>query len=392
MRFRIGFAGRLDEDALREALRLSASSIPVIASAWRPNAWKARWRPRPELAGDLLRVVDAPDCYRAAAIAAFEAPIDVENGPQGFATLVRGPKGDSLCFVLNHMVGDAVGLRWWVREVGRLYTALVRGEEARPSPFQPRGPGPVLRRMGLKRRLRLFFSVPDSKGQAKSLGLAHEDGPCRTLFRSISPDDLARVRAAAKGLGATVNDVLVAAVARADHAFNGSEQLDLPYTVDLRRVAGSPGMRPLAHLSSFATAHVDRLGQATMADTVRQVAAGAAGVRQGDEVWRGQDAWPVGTFWLPYALLEKMYGQTMKAPPLLVTNCGALPEEDFTFGEPAQAVVTAGGFKTSPHIQVNAVTYAGRLTLTVGIQGDDHAHAAVQAFLDDVARQIVSLR
>ncbi|MDR1808608.1 MAG: hypothetical protein LBR33_11975 [Propionibacteriaceae bacterium] len=410
IRVRLDFAARLDVAALRQALELCLRSCPLLATRFQSGFWRCRWVAQPSLSHDWLRVAPAgggsggsgdsgssggPACFEAvgpfeaAVAAAFAGGLDVTAGPQVRVTLVRGPEGDSLVLLVSHQAMDAAGLKDFMTEFGRLYTAIARGQTPRPAPPQTRSLTPILRTLPWRRRLRLLPTAPNSRGRDRSPGIERAAGPGRTVVVRIGEADFAAARRAAKALGGTVNHLLLAVAGRAACARAGLDHVDLPFTVDLRQFAPATAQFGPTNLVANAWARVP--GSGSLPDAVRAVAAGTADVRERDELWAGLDLLRFCQTAFPSYFIRRTYGASVKLQPFLFTNSGIWPRECVTFGEPAYQVTASAGFKPSPALQINAITFDGALQLTASVQADEAGAAEVEALLQAMADDLVDL-
>jgi len=212
--------GRIDPQALTEAVRVATLSNPGLAVRRRGAAWHAD--------GPLPPVVGLPDTP------GFDAPfyrrdLDVVAGPVcevGIGEVSEGGEGPvtRLVFRASHIVTDGRGLRQWIRDVFR----VLRGEEPIGAPSVvddrhfstaagtvPKAPAPV-----------------KLKGFPVLLGNGAPDGTCLWLRRTV--------RACPSAVTARVAAVL------ARHLAADSGRLIVP--VDLRRHDRS--VRSTANLTS----------------------------------------------------------------------------------------------------------------------------------------------
>lgn len=223
VQFELGADHQLDEARVRQAVLSCCHRHPLARARiapWKQSDNSYRWDivDEPEL--DPLRVADCPDDAALDDLRAefYQAPIDLGAAPGFRLVLARRPGGDLLLMSASHLVADGVGGLRLIQTMTREY----RGEPDPPDPLplaQARDLGSVLapktrnerwaRRWEALRQVREAIDAPSRIAVAG--GLPDDDGfgfGCRAL-------DLADVTAAAperRQAGATVNDVLLAAL------------------------------------------------------------------------------------------------------------------------------------------------------------------------------------
>lgn len=116
--------GRIDPDRLGEAFRLSCQTVPVIACSFSIDGKKPRWQPQAYESGAFVDLV-LPEADEAAAEArSLTSTIDIAKGPQVKAGIIRKRDGDTVCVLLNHMIGDGGGFKEYLYLVCLLYNSL----------------------------------------------------------------------------------------------------------------------------------------------------------------------------------------------------------------------------------------------------------------------------
>jgi NRPS condensation-like uncharacterized protein len=198
-------------------------------------------------------------------------------------------------------------------------------------------------------------------------------GPAaRPRYVVVPPADVARIKATCAAHGATVNDALVAALARAGAGRSRGGPLLVVYTMDLRRYRGAPRLSA-ANTSSLLIAVVPRRATRDLGSAARAVAR----ITRGHQRHLAGPAFVLGAYALglgaPHALARRMtrwlHPVLVDMPlrrGLLVTTVGRIDAALAPFGDdledvrmvgptiagvPAPAVV-AYGFRGALHLQI----------------------------------------
>lgn len=377
------FAGRLDVQRLRRALTLSLSAFPVLACRWEEEGGAPLWRavPAGELP-ELLEVQAAGDPFGSHRGAALR-PLELGAGLPWRAQLLRG-SGDTLCFRWHHAVGDAAGIVGHMYTVAELYRRLGGDPRLDPPALAPgsRSLGPVLRAVGPLAGLRvaagdLFGGAP--RGPHVSLDLVRSR-PFKpfAVLRRVPPSAGAGLQAARLASGATINDVLLAALLRAlerTHASPGGLPRRLLVTVNLRRYLSRALRGRVAQPANRSHVMTCELsppaGTNDLPAVLEQVQLVMARAKRGLPGLHGL---------LPLlALLRAVPWQRARralrgavdpergaqAPPPCLTNGGELDAERLDFGglQPQDAMM-ASVVSIPPALQIGVTSYRGALTLS----------------------------
>lgn len=261
---RLALSGRVDPDALRGALTAAAAVHPLMRSVVAHDArGRLRWAPGP----DAVRVEELPRGEQPA----FGASLDPRRERPWRVWLSPSEDGCDLWLEFHHAVCDGRGIWTFVEDVFRCWggaDAPTRGDErwdarancGRAAGVWARGTQAVW----MMRRAAAYFFGRPTPLVAQPLTDAAE--PAAHCICNASLGDATLLRAAAAGLGATVNDVLLSGlfdVLARRHALGGASgrpRLRLFVPMNLRgadspAVANQVGM---VHLDYLPPPEVDR--------------------------------------------------------------------------------------------------------------------------------------
>jgi len=382
-------------DQLERAAAATIADFPVLGRAYEPRFWRDRWRRVDRPVSEIVHVVDDPVDLEAETAAWARRPIlSTRERPLRLVSMRRS-QGSRLILSVMHLAVDGGG----AAAVGHVLGSHLYG--VRPS-------APVDARRGVRSaldRLRWLHVPVLARDVARSLAQplstfaaarrerAYPTGGAREAswrYVVLSAADLARIKARCREHGASVNDALIAALARigADRSSGGS--VAVLYTMDLRRYASWPRLTA-ANTSSILTAIVPRHAIGDLARTAGAVATITSRHRRGLD----GPAFLVAPLALgaaaPHAFARRI---TRWLHPLLVdlplsrgflvTNVGRIDDGLAAFGDDIEALRVIG--PNIEGVQVPAV-------IAYGFRGELHLELyaapglAVEA-LDDLEAEL----
>ncbi len=272
-------------DQLERAVQGAVTAFPVLGRRYEAHFWRDRWRAVETPVSDAVHVVSASDDLEADTDAWVRRSIDsARERPLRVVSLERS-QGSRLILSLTHLAVDGGGMA----AVGHVLGAHLYGVP--PSmPVDPRrGVASALAGLGwrhlpvLARDLAATLLLPlRTLGAAKRERHFPADAARDASWRhlTIEATDVDRIKARCRSQGASVNDALIAALARVAAGRSSRGPLAVMYTMDLRRYAGAPRLTA-ANTSSILTALVPRAAIGDLASTARAVAAVTGPQRRG---------------------------------------------------------------------------------------------------------------
>ncbi|MEA4907231.1 MAG: hypothetical protein VB089_06420 [Anaerolineaceae bacterium] len=394
--------GRLDAGRLERAVRLAMERELVLSCRFVEADGRVYWELRRDLAQlEVCRVVACDDPQPG--LAAFVAqPGDPCRDPLLQARLFRTPAGDTLCLKINHVAADGTG----TKEAAYLVADTYRRLEADPA-YQP-GPGrfgrrsqlAIFRQAGLRNLLRYRprrFGLPAMHFELPFVGEASQ-GRGFTL-RRLSPADFRVLKAYAHAHGATLNDLLLAALYRAMFAQGNPPQdtpLPMQVSIDLRRYLPRGQEQPICNLSSALYPALRYTPGQTFEHTLADVVAHMGR-------WKARRPGLTGAMLIQLAVLpgfaraKATIGRltatsSCRVAPLLLSNFGLLDEERLAFGRlPVRQAWMLGPVMFGHGLMLTASTYAGQMTLAMGTCAGSIAPQTVEGLLDRVWQELAGL-
>jgi len=267
---------RFARSDLERAVQAVTQAFPVLGSRYAPGFWRDRWLPVDAPIADSVHVVDEPADLETETAAWVRRPLALtRDRPLRLVSLARGERS-TLLLSVSHLAVDGAGMA----AVGHVLAAHLYG--AAPS-------APVDARRTLASSLEglrwyhvavlardvlasllvpLRISFAAARERHFTAGATAEPSWRHVTIGAV---DLERLKARGRPVGATVNDALIAALARISVGRTRRGPLAVIYTMDLRRYAGSPRLTA-ANTSSILSVVVPRAAVADPAATLAVVA------------------------------------------------------------------------------------------------------------------------
>ena len=365
---------------LARAAEATILDFPVLGRRYEPRFWRDRWTRVDGPVADLVHVVDRVDAgtdIEAETLAWVQRPIAVERErPFRLVTMRRG-SGSRIILSILHLAVDGAG----AAAVGHVLGAHLYGV---PPAVAVDGRRDVVR---VLERVRWYHAPVLARDVGAMLlqplrmlcaGRRERPYPTEptacTHFRhfAIEAADLARLKARCKEGGASVNDALIAALARVSARRSSTGAVPVLYTMDLRRYSASPRLSA-ANTSSILAVFVPR---AAAVGDLAQAATAVAGITARHRRGLAGQAFMVPTvlgLGSPHAFVRRMMRAlhpVMVDLPLgrglVVTNVGKLDEGLRAFGDDLEDIrvigpnlqgvsvpaVVAFGFRGALHVEL----------------------------------------
>ena len=224
---------------------------------------------------------------------------------------------------------------------------------------------------------------------------SEEPGRNRLILAAIPADVMNAARKKAKTVGASVNDMMMAATY---HAYGKLPRVDpaapmsINSTMDLRRHYVNRESEGLCNMSgSFMTVLENGVSQ-SFADTLAIIAEQTRKIKENPLA--GLEGMPIVHSLarnMPIGILLEILGKVYGTAPVGVTNLGNLKCADFALG----GIVPNGGIfggplKKKPGMQISVISFDGECVLAVAVQCTDEDVTVLQGTLDAMVQEITA--
>jgi NRPS condensation-like uncharacterized protein len=389
---------RLSHEQLVEALHGLVRAFPVLGCRYQPHWWRDRWVPWEGDLASMCHVAHTVDVDAATRSWAARPMRYREEPTVRLAFFDRGDGGGRLVLSLHHMTADGGG----TKAAGAVLAALLCGVEPDPPASDDRALRNIIKSLRLEdlpvllQQMALESISPLSFLRVRELdhGAPEGDGRPDPLWIPLCLDRerTARFVAACKGRGATINDGLVAVVARMAAHRSERGPVMVAYTVDLRRYLRWTKAQ-VTNLAGVTMVLVERGATASATATLDAVVR-AIGVQKRRLTGLAYALLPAFTVsWLPHSLMRRVgaaiIGQILKRfhRSIALTNIGSLDEVLAPFGDDVSGACIVGPFVHNNRVPIITITgFRGTLTLQVV---STHTHREEQ--LANFARELEAL-
>jgi NRPS condensation-like uncharacterized protein len=261
---------------LEGAMRAAIAAFPVLGRRYVSGFWRDRWLEVEGPVSEAVHVVDEVRDLDAQTAAWARHTIDSERQrPIRLVSLPRGA-GSRLILSVTHLAVDGGG----AAAVGHVLGSHLYGRPPSAPVDARRNLGSALEGLRwrhlpvLARDVAATLLVPLRTYRAARRERhfpTTTSGETNWRHITIPAADVERIKARCKPRGASVNDALLAALARVAADRSSQGPLSVMYTMDLRRYAGSPRLTA-ANTSSILSVQVPREAIGDLASTAGAVA------------------------------------------------------------------------------------------------------------------------
>ena len=390
------YDGTINLDALKKAYVAVINEIPVLHSTYHNNFIKPYWVINEKFStDDFFSFVETDDPIKE--LDDFMGYTVPANGKvQLRARVIRSNGKDILGVVVNHMCFDGSDMRYlnvkvvetynkYVKE-GVLAPEIKKGTRSADQVYYKLSPEDQKIAKGLYKNVstvenKVIFPFADDDGTEK----------CRLVREKLYREDFLKMKAKGKEMGATINDVLVAAYFRALYKkidTNG-QSITVPCMYDLRKYTGGASLG-LTNMIGFMPATLSPDVGDTMEDTVKKVMVALKDAKA--DRFTGLYSLPL--LKLAYAIFPHFISEIAirigyTNPYIGMSNIGIINPNEFAFdGLSLVDAFYSGAVKYKPYMQLALTTFQNEITFSVGIRGNDKDAEIFKDFIVDVINEI----
>ncbi len=386
----------ISQEELVTALEGLVEAFPVMGCRYQPHWWRDRWIPWEGDLASMCHVAHVDDVESSTLEWAARPFRYLEEPTVRVAFFARsGGDGGRLVLTLHHMTVDGGGLK----AAGAVLVSLLCGEEPDPPPTDDRALRNVIRSLRLAdlpvllHEMVLESVTPISLLKVGALdhgtpGGTGEPDPLWVPLR-LDRERTARFVAACKSRGATINDGLVATLARMAASRGEGGSVMVAYTVDLRRYLRWTRAQAtnLAGVSMVVLSRAStRSAEAALEAVVRVI--GEQKRRLTGLAYALLPAFTVG--WLPHGLMRRVGAMIIREilrrfnRSMALTNIGSLDAVVAPFGDDVTYACIIGPFVHGNAVPIFTITgFRGTLTLQV-VSTNAHSRADLEAIAADM--------
>jgi len=377
--------GRPDAEMMKQAVMESIKLQPVLGCRFDTEQEPPVWTPVRENS-HWFSVIEAGKWREG-----FAAFLREESGWEQLAVrLITCPGQAALCLRLDHAAADGAGAKAYLALLCRLYNALAAGERLPDNIQQDRSDMQVFAACGVKDFRMALRKKSPATGPFVTFPYRSSDGQeVRYAFLTFPLQDIKAVP------GSTVNDLLLAACARALTLEMKAEQpVVLNMTVDLRRYLMKEDAKVICNLSGMEKVCFTVIQGESFAETAGRAAKEMAAVKA-DRPGLNSAASMAYLRMMPFDkarmfLLDasnKAKAACIAAP--IVSNLGWLQEGIIRFGNVrVTEILPLTPAMHAPAFMLGAGSYGDKITLSAGYYKGEREKEGIERFLHRVRNEM----
>lgn len=395
VRIIVSFRGRLDQNRLKKALRLTYDAEPVTGCRFVERPFRPYWQRCADLDSTFhFSVVDPADQEKIIN-KYFYAPLDPFAGPQIHIGLFRSDS-DTLCIKMSHIVADGGASIEYLRLLADIYRRLGEDPNYMPvsNPGGNRSSFQALKHVKLSEILSsvAHLSVVKRRYNWEFPGLGNGPASPSFFIRRIGRERFSRIKAYAKNHGVTIGDVLLTSYYRVLFDLIESPEnipLAMLVPVDLRKYIPGGRSEGMCSLTAGYVSEVIRKKGESFEETLARVHALMEGYKSTQEEL-GQ------LFLLELAAVPRYLWMQVLSPLILqsmdlitFSNMGVIDPARANFGDiEVKEIIPAGPMLSQPCFILGSHTFNGELALTTSIYGTAEYTALIENFFEALIREL----
>lgn len=387
----------INVDALKTVLICFFEKAPVLHSSFTDNHVHPYWTVQNYHIDDVVTVEHVPESSLKERIDAFLTQyIPPESALQMQVAVFFHEGKSTLCIVENHMCMDGGDFKYFMKALCKNY-----------NDYLEKGVSPIELRHGTRAYESVYedFSATE-KRMAKNLykNVCAKDDHRFPLTpdsirdksfiarRKISADTFARIKAAGKKHGATINDMLVAAYFYSLYEladYDPQDSVTISCAIDLRRHISDVSNKGVTNHTAWMQCNVPRRGR-DIFETLQYVVHSSNRFKK--DKFMGLYGLPLlslGYKILPHAASEEIIKIGYSNPLLAMSNIGILEADKLALEghEPTDGFMS-GAVKYKPYVLLSVTSLHNELTLSMCVRGNEEDQKIVTRFFDLIEKNI----
>lgn len=398
---RIDFDGMLDIAALKEAYNYMLERVPVLHSRFHNNFIKPYWSVKKIDIDSIVTLKQYSDPAKAerAANEALVREIPAQSDAQIRVTVVRCGGKDIMIQLLNHMCMDGGDTKSFVKSLSKVYSDIVAGRTP-DAPVKTGDRSHWQLYTGFDEEKRkvakgLYKNVSRVKDKIKFPFVKGGELKPHVVVKRCDEEFFDKLKAYSKSIGATINDIILAAYIRELYKITGMDRdrpLGVPCMVDLRRYIDIKDSYGYSNHVGFMISRVDRLDDDPKVTALK--------VKANSEENKADPY--MGLYALPLLnLAYTIFPQFISEPAISLgydnpytglSNIGLIADGDADFG-PLKTVdlYITGAIKKKPYMQLSLYTFRKKITFTIAVTCSEEDRRIICSFLDGMLDELYNI-
>lgn len=395
IRFVLNYPGLLDPDILDAAVKAVVESVDILHASFFHNSLRACWRVHDWL--DQIHYFRQVPCSGDPAETAYAIslfPVFPEDRGQLRVWLVQSDRASSVVVCISHLCVDGGDGKYLLNKLIEGYNRILSSGSAQGLEVKNgnRSLEKVYEGMSLKEIMGLMRPpVPNVVSEFPFPN--GEPGMVQYLRKVIPAEVMGAARVRAKAVGASANDLLVAALCQVYGKLpgvDGNAPISVTSMMDLRKHCRDGESEGLCNMSGAMPTLLEEGASETFQETLKAITAQTTAIKE--DPYAGLMGMPLihtAIRTAPMGLLLKVCHVIYGKMSLGLTNLGNICCADYAMG----GIVPTGGFfggpvKKKPGMQVAVMSFDGECVLSVCGQFTQEDRVLLEEMLEDMVKTI----
>ncbi len=397
-RFEVDYDFIIDEEAFKNVAICCLECAPFMHSKVVNSPLSPYWKVSDYHIDQMVTFKEVQDVEKAR-IEFFSREIPLSSNVQMNIGIFLNNGKSYVCFIWNHMCFDGGGYKsFWCDFCKNYSDYVLRGISPVNFSSGSRKYTEIYKDMDkafAKKAKKQFANVsPKDKHILPFENLNKEDSVV-IVHREISEEKFSKAIDYAKSIGATVNDVIVAAYIDAFAKVSGmsdDESINVTCATDLRRHLKDPSTIGYTNHVSFSHCFLEEKGT-DYKDTMKRVSEKTKELKK--DPFMGLHGLPLLNFAyksMTYIQAENAVKLFYNNPTLSVSNVGKIDTVAFSLANnPPFSAFVAGAAKNKPCAVMTALTINGRLKASMCLRGNEKDKELLEHFFTEFKNSIESI-
>lgn len=385
------FNGNANLGHLKKAVWYIAQQYPVLRSSFKSNIFNPYWKINEIGEDETVQHVICDDLHKSVT-AALAKEISPKAKKQFEIVLHTCGNQCALSVIVNHMCLDGGDLKYFLSKVKEAYNMLAEGKALETLELKKgtRSYTQLYRDMSEEDRKKakgLYVNV--SRTGIKNKFAFTDDKDCTTRFNFVkfTADEFAAMRVKAKSVGATVNDIFLAAYAKCIYKYIDGKDKRLAVTnmKNLRYHMADQDTENITNLTGFMPCVLES-ADGSFEDILKAVS--DITTKAKNDKFCGLYGLPLMALafrLFPYGIAEAVIRIGYENPLIGMSNIGIIGQEISGYtGLKCYDAFMTGATKFKPYIQLTSTTFDGAPTLCIAQKCSDRDEEKIRALLKDI--------
>jgi len=383
----IDLGGFLDEKKIKETVIELINSIPLLKCRF--DIKKHRWQKENFSIDDYFEIVEDKNSDAELRGHFMMTFINIDKEAPLKIFLIRSGSYDSLCIIISHMICDGAGFKQLIYLLSDIYSGR---KIENPQIIKNRKFSQVTADFRFLKKLKIFSLKfkPIIQTPEMFFPLSGKNETAYIVKTEIKEEDFLVIINFAKIYGVTVNDMILAAYARALCKTLNIRKIVLPCFVDLRKYIKSGRMCGICNLTSQYLCEITFDRKDDFQKTLGIISDEMRKNKNSDNCLKGPMLLNAVFKILPFSFIRKNFLKISPIPVTCYTNIGILDKEKLKFDDnEIKSAYFGTSVRKQPYFQISVSTYSEVLYLTSSFYGIADDKIKVLKLMEDLKNELI---